>query len=487
MTLSVGELLGLGAPDPVLDLPALRYLLVALGVVWAWCHSRAPRGSLVFGLLLYGAALGFWTLAMARPYGAFVDASATARLAQTAVVAASGDPAQSYLAGDPSPGVFWRLVAHGLLPDHAVLLWPTLLPMLLLPLVAVAIQILATDRDLGPLAATLWLLFATGDLDALAGVGLFSGAWQHPEGLAAVLLVVTMVLGAVRLSQRPALLAVVTLVSLLGVLGLPSPTDSLSRAALFRLLTLDQLPWLFLAVLGFRVKRDPAALALIVLGAVLLVATPFGVGADSWVAHALYRSGLILAATAPVAAFATGPGKRLLTRLSAWRPSWSTGRRPLDLGTAALILVLAPGSFAVWWDARRLDPVFEASLQPISANVLEAMAWIRSHTPRHAVFLTGETYAPEVAVLAGRRVLRAPTLSGPPDDQRRFRTERLLLAGKDTTGLAARHGLTHVLVAPGDYPDQPPGWEDALVARGLFHRLEGTPAGWQVYAIEPGS
>ena len=486
MTLHPADWAGLaaGAPNATTDVAVLRYLLFAVGLSWAWTQARAPRAALLCGILLVQTALGFWILALGRPYGLLLEASATARLAHTAVVAASGSAAESYLSGDPSGGPFWTFVARGGLPDALVLLWPTLLPLVLLPLVAVAIVVFWADGERAPLAAALWLLFSTGDLDTLRGVGLLPGVWSHPRGLAVVLLVVVLVLGAGGLRRRSTL--ALTIAGLVALLLVPAPAANSSRlgaGSVLWLLTLDQGPWFVLAALGLRDRRDPAVITLIGGGGALVIASAFGAPFDPWVGHALYRVGLILAAAGPAAALAHSLG----SRLAAGWPLVGRGREPRDVGAAALILLLAPGSFVVWWDARRFDPVYEASLEPVSANIREAMAWIRAHTPENAVFLAGETYAPAVAVLGGRRVLRAPTLMVSADDQRRLRTERLLVAGKDTTGLAERHGLTHVFVAPGDFLDHGIAWPDDLASRGPFRRLHGVPNGWQVYAIEPGS
>ncbi len=127
--------------------------------------------------------------------------------------------------------------------------------------------------------------------------------------------------------------------------------------------------------------------------------------------------------------------------------------------------------------------VAQASLEPIPEAVVEAATWIRRETVAGAVFVAGPEYAPAVAALGARRVLRAPTLVEPGDDKRRRRAERLLLEERDLGELAGRYGLTHVLVAPGDFAEEGIRWPSDLDGRRRF-RLRYSGAGaFRVYEI----
>ena len=68
------------------------------------------------------------------------------------------------------------------------------------------------------------------------------------------------------------------------------------------------------------------------------------------------------------------------------------------------------------------------------------MRWIGENTPRDAAIVADEDYAPAVAILAGRRLLRAPSLVAPPDDERRLRLQRALFEGHPPPALLQRYG-----------------------------------------------
>jgi hypothetical protein len=143
-----------------------------------------------------------------------------------------------------------------------------------------------------------------------------------------------------------------------------------------------------------------------------------------------------------------------------------------------------PRSFVAWWNPVAVDAVAEASVEPVSPRLRRAMEWLSAETPTNAVVLASPEHAPAVAALAGRRVLRAPTLVVAPDDQRRRRLERLLLLGQSPADLADRYGLSHVFVAPGDFKAYGITWPDDVAARGPFQRVYADENGLQVYAID---
>jgi hypothetical protein len=86
--------------------------------------------------------------------------------------------------------------------------------------------------------------------------------------------------------------------------------------------------------------------------------------------------------------------------------------------------------------------------------------------------------APLVAVLAGRRVLRAPTLGKTSDDDSRWLAETRILKAHRWTRLAARYGVGYVVLSPG-------GVLSTDVQRAELHGpedLEGRPGFLLVYA-----
>lgn len=245
-------------------------------------------------------------------------------------------------------------------------------------------------------------------------------------------------------------------------------------AEAFWLVTLDQWPWIVPAAWAFRRAPLPSARALLIGGGAAL-ALALGRGGDAaWIGQAAYRLGIVLLAT---------HGLRLLAD-KVGAGGVVSSRVPARAGTAALVLVTLCGSMLVWWEPTRLDPVARASLDPVSPGALEAMDWLRANTPPSAVIVAGEDYAPSVAVLAGRRVLRAPTLAVAPDEERRLRAQRALLAGHDVPDLVERYGLAYVLTAPGQFRDS--GQPDAADLRGRagLRLVYASPRGVEVYEIE---
>jgi hypothetical protein len=142
-----------------------------------------------------------------------------------------------------------------------------------------------------------------------------------------------------------------------------------------------------------------------------------------------------------------------------------------------------PGSFLAWWDPTKMDGLAGASVPAFAHAVYEVTDWLRTETPRDAVVLASEDYAPTVAVLAGRRLLRAPTLSQPLDEWRRIRAQAAVMEGRDPGKYVARYGVRYVLVAPSEFAEhgllRP---EDAEALKSLRLRYSH-PEGYRVYEI----
>jgi hypothetical protein len=477
----LGEWLGLPAGHAEVShaVTALRWTLMLLAVAWAALSLRSrPPVVLLAGIVYTTAAVGFWSLALARPYGLLVDPDTTRQAAQISVTAGTGHPDEGFLSGEPSVASSWsRLAALGV-PAEIVLWLPSLLPLVVLPAVAIAIWSLWNHRGRALLGACLWLAFSTGDLDSHRGVGFVSAAWGHPEAVLTFLPLVVTVLATGRLlsGSRLCLPICAVLVGFWGASPGVGPPLALPNSLL--LLVLDQGPWLPLALVGARRGLDGATAALIGVGGLLVIACALPTGVDPWRAQAAYRLGLILAATGPLQHLATRVGESLVH----YRPF---RRRAAErLGIAALLLLFVPGSFLTRWNPARLDPLADASLEPLSTNLRAAMERIRQETAPDGVFVASPDYAPHVAVLAGRRVLLAPTLvASPADLERRHRAERLALSGADPGKLRQLYGLRYVLITPGDFRQH--GIEDSadLPDRRSLQLLFTARGGFHVYEI----
>jgi hypothetical protein len=112
-----------------------------------------------------------------------------------------------------------------------------------------------------------------------------------------------------------------------------------------------------------------------------------------------------------------------------------------------------------------------------------AAEWIRRKTPPESVFVTSPEYAAPVAVLTGRRLLRAPGLLEPSDDGARRRAERLVLICRNPEALRSRYRLTHVFVAPGDFRDRGLERPEDLGANPCLRLRYADEAGLRVYEI----
>ena len=441
MTFRPGDLIGL----PVVgDAPAhaiaLRYALLAVAIA---CAAAALRGRRLWlaGLatLFVELTLLFWTASLARPYGLFADAATTRAAAEVATARLPGT--DGALSGEPRPALAPVRLARLGLPSPLVIALPTLVPLLAVPMLAAAIVALWRREDAAE-AAALWLVFSTTDAGALRGDGFLPGLWSHPGHALALAVVGAAALAADR-APWPRLRLPLAVAATLALTLLPRSGPAAPFADRLLAATVEQAPWLLLAAWAITRGSSGAALGLIGGGGALYLAGPLA--ADTWTAFAAYRIGLILAATHPLLqAVQWAAGALVPSR--AWVRAAAT---PRTLGLALLLLATLPGSFVARWTPPALDATMAASQAPLSTNLMPALAWLRAHVPEGATCVASPDYAPLVVVMGGRRVLRAPDLWEPADDQRRRRAERLLLAGREED-LARRYQIGCVFFAASD-------------------------------------
>jgi len=463
------------------EVASFRYLLLSLGLLWAFLQTRRHAlWSLLGGVLFVELALVFWALSLQRPYGFLVDPQATAAMADAAVTAAADAPRSLLTSLEPAPG--WRswLAGRGV-PLWLVLQIPLVVPAVVLPGLAALALVLARSRSDGLIAMTLLLLGLTGDLDALRGVGFLSGLWAHPT-LAVVLLVGIVVVGGLAGRRRLRWsLAGVAAGLALALLLAPGATTPIRPASVCQLLVFDQGVWLALGCWGTWRRRDHVALSLVAVGAAALVLYSLlaGRGPDPWLGQAYYRTGLIFASVPAVSWLIPGLGERL--RLVPWLRLYDRQ----GLGLAALVLALAPLSFPAWWEPMKLDATAAGSREELSHFLEDTLAWIASNTESGDVFIAPGEYASWVSVAAGRQVLRASNLRVAPDDAIRLQVEGRIMRGRPLPAWATRYRVRYILCPP-----EGPGLEKALSLPDLLrrpgYRLRFTDSrGLAVVEIEP--
>ncbi|HET7292434.1 MAG TPA: hypothetical protein VFM88_08420 [Vicinamibacteria bacterium] len=430
------------------------------------------------GLGFGAAAVGFWVLALGRPYGLLIDPASTRAAADAAVIAATGDERQGFVVGSPpAAGIQARLATLGLEPPLLLLL-PTVLPFMAYLAVALLIALLPSAAPRPALAAGLWLAFPSSELEMLRGEGFLGAPWHRPEALASFAPVVGALLVLSRARRYPWLAlsgAVALAVAWAALLGRPATPERGLVGALLTL-TLDQGPFLLLGAWGVSRGAGLAAGSLLMAGSLVVVARAVSLPLDPWCGQTLYRLGLMLASCGPIEELE----RRVGTATQAFPSLARFGAA--RVGRAMLVAVTVPASALTWWNPIQMDgPVAERSVEPLSPPLLEAMEWIRTRTDARAVFVASPEYAPAVAAVAGRRVLRAPTLAQPPDTVRR-RAQAAALEGRSDSALT-RLGVGHLLIGPGDGARWGIAGDDELERRGLRRLFRGAGGHFSVHAL----
>jgi hypothetical protein len=108
-----------------------------------------------------------------------------------------------------------------------------------------------------------------------------------------------------------------------------------------------------------------------------------------------------------------------------------------------------PFTFPAYWDPPTMDRYFQYHLTAISRNVVQYADWIRSNTPRGAVFAATPTASFWIPALAGRRVLQSGNARPPIDHLTREEVMSVLMTSRDAAAIRAaadRYGVTYLAV-----------------------------------------
>ena len=476
--LAPGELLGLrGGMAAILDHAAAWHdVLFALAVAIGVCEARGRRrAALALAITFAVLGTGFWVVVLARPYGVLADPVATRWAADVSVAGWSGGD-DGFVVGERPAARNWAAASRRLGPQ-TVLLVPTVLPVLVVPASALAIALLWRRPD-ASLAAILWAVGATGDLDTVRGLGFVPGLWARPVSSLLWVLILAAVLVIVRLRVPPVVATVAGAIAVLSwtLLGRRAPDMDPPSALLA--VTLDQGLWLVAGAAGLWRGRDRGAIALVAGGALLVLAPSLGGPGDPWAGQAFLRAGLVLASATCLQSVAGDLVSEWIRRAATrWR------LEPECVPIAVVVTVLAAGGVPAWWDPVRIDPVFKASIEPVPEALVGAMDWIRENTPRDATIVADEDYAPAVAILGGRRILRAPSLVSPPDDERRLRLERGIFEGHPPPALLQRYGVRYVFLGPGQFRQYGVGQPEDMESGGAARLAYANEKGMRLYEV----
>lgn len=472
-------------PDWLLDPRTVRYLAAGfvLSAAAAAALGRRRLGALALVIAIC-LSFGSRSLMLQRPYGLLWDPEQSLELGRIGVAAALEDPKADVLArGEPATATAatW-LAAHGVPPEALTTVF-RFLPVALLAVSALAlgrVQGRARGRPFDGLAACAWLVLSTGDLETLAGEGFVAEIWRHTSAsllLLAQFVVLALIPGWLIPHRRFTLpLVMASFVAPWFFVARPPGHPDLGIASTLLLMTLDQGLVGAAAVLGWR-WAGAASRGLCLTGAALLILQAATGRIDPWAGAVFYRAGLVLLAV-PVLERLLGlvvdvwSRDRLARGGVAWRRS--------SLASALAIFTAAGGSFALWWNPFRLDAVARDSVEPVPKAVSHAASWIRTQTAPDAVFVASAGLAPAVAALGRRQVLRAPALLIAHDDHQRRRAERVLLTSCLTGDFPRRYGVTHLLIAPGNFAEYGIAWPDDLEKK---HCLRGVYSGLSGYRI----
>lgn len=155
-----------------------------------------------------------------------------------------------------------------------------------------------------------------------------------------------------------------------------------------------------------------------------------------------------------------------LTRRRAAKPV--SEARLLGTSAALSLTLLLPSLLPAWWDPSGMDQYFVAARKPLPDWIAEPTRFIRTSTPREAVFAGDRNYARWIAAYGARRVLLSNSLNSPNDHLRRRAVEDAILRG-GSAALAvegrSRYALEYVLATSSPMEQAPDVTFDQLATR----------------------
>ena len=101
--------------------------------------------------------------------------------------------------------------------------------------------------------------------------------------------------------------------------------------------------------------------------------------------------------------------------------------RLVGVSAGLSLALLLPSLLPAWWDPSAMDQYFVAARNPVPDWIASPTTFIRTSTPREAVFAGDRGYARWIAAYGARRVLLANSLNKPGDSGRRIEIENALL------------------------------------------------------------
>ncbi|MBP6702283.1 MAG: hypothetical protein KA385_02195 [Vicinamibacteria bacterium] len=126
-----------------------------------------------------------------------------------------------------------------------------------------------------------------------------------------------------------------------------------------------------------------------------------------------------------------------------------TGERLHGTAATLSLIFLLPSLVPSWWDPKTMDQYFVAALEPLPDWIAEPTRFIRTRTPREAVFAGDRNYARWVGAYGARRVLLSNALNLPNDHVRRKEIEQALFrSGPEALRIEGRdrYSIQYLLV-----------------------------------------
>lgn len=163
------------------------------------------------------------------------------------------------------------------------------------------------------------------------------------------------------------------------------------------------------------------------------------------------------------------------TQFLAWlQNKGAAPRTPESIAAALSLILLLPSLLPAWWDPAAMDQYFAAARNPLPDWIGEPVRFIRTNTPREAVFAGDRSYARWISAYGARRVLIASSLNLPNDHPHRTEVENALLRNGPKSLIAEardRYSIQFVLVTSALLPQAPDLTLDRLASVPCLERV----------------